>query len=129
MSNVRRKHGKFQARLTVRGKSLAATFPTREAADAWALITRQELMLGRHADVQRARQHTFGQLLDRYADTITPTKHGQRQELQRIRMLRSLPIADGIIGELTTMDFAALRDELSPGRKPNTVRLYLSVCQ
>lgn len=129
MSHVRRKNGKYQARLTVKGKSLTATFATREAAEAWALITRQELMLGRHADVQRARQHTFGQLLDRYADTITPTKHGQRQELLRIRMLRSLPIADGIIGELTTMDFAALRDELSQGRKPNTVRLYLSVCQ
>lgn len=129
MANIRRKNGKFQARLTVKGKSLTATFPTREAADAWTLATRQELLLGKHADVQRARKHTFGQLLDRYAEKITPTKRGQRQELQRIRMLRSHPIAGRVAGELTTMDFADLRDELSPGRKPNTVRLYLSLCQ
>src|SRR5512135_3487037 len=124
MANIRRKNGKFQARLTVKGKSLAATFPTREAANAWCLATRQELQLGKHADVQRARQHTFGQLLDRYAEKVTPKKRGQRQELQRILMLRSHPIAQRIAGELTSMDFADLRDELSVGRKPNTARLY-----
>ncbi len=129
MPNIRRKNGKFQARLTVKGKSLTATFPTREAADAWCLATRQELQLGKHADVQRAHQHTFCQLLDRYAEKVTPKKRGQHQELQRIRMLRSHPIAQRIAGELTSMDFADLRDELSVGRKPNTVRLYLSVCQ
>ncbi len=129
MPNIRRKNGKFQARLTVKGQSLTATFPTREAANAWCLATRQELQLGKHADVQRARQHTFGQLLDRYAEKITPTKRGGRQELQRIRMLRGHPIAKRIAGELTTMEFAALRDELSQGRKANTVRLYLSLCQ
>lgn len=129
MSHVRRKNGKYQARLTVKGKSLTATFATREAAEAWALITRQELMLGRHADVVRARRNTFGQLLDRYAEIITPKKRGQRQELQRIRTLREHAVADGIAGELTTADFAKLRDELSVGRKPNTVRLYLTVCQ
>jgi len=91
MSHVRRKNGKYKARLTVRGKSLTATFPTREAAEAWALITRQELLCS--------------------------------------RSLRDHPIAYSIAGELTTMDFAALRDELSQGRKPNTVRLYLTVCQ
>lgn len=129
MANIRRKNGKFQARLTVKGKSLTATFPTREAANAWCLATRQELQLGKHADVQRARQNTFGQLLDRYAEKVTPKKRGQRQELQRIRMLRSHPIAQRIAGELTSRDFADLRDELSVGRKPNTARLYLSVCQ
>ena len=47
MPNIRRKNGKFQARLTVKGKSLTATFPTREAADAWCLATRQELQAPR----------------------------------------------------------------------------------
>lgn len=50
-------------------------------------------MLGRHADVVRARKNTFGQLLDRYAETITPKKRGQRQELQRIRTLREHAVA------------------------------------
>ncbi len=129
MANIRRKNNQFQVRLTVKGKSISATFPTREAATAWAVATRQELLLGKHADVERARRHTFGQLLDRYSEKITPTKRGQRQEMQRIRMLRAHPIAARIAGELTSMEFADLRDELSPGRKPNTVRLYLSLCQ
>lgn len=129
MPSIRRKNGKYQARVTAKGKSLSATFPTREAAEAWALASQQELLLGKHADAQRARRGTFGQLLDRYADIITPTKRGHRQELQRIRMLRAHPIAERVIGELTTADFAQLRDELGVGRKPNTVRLYLTLCQ
>lgn len=129
MANIRRKNNRFQVRLTVKGKSISATFPTREAAAAWSLATRQELLLGKHADVERARRHTFGQLLDRYAEKVTPKKRGQRQELQRIRMLRSHAIAQRVTGELTTMEFADLRDELSQGRKPNTVWLYLSLCQ
>ena len=68
MSNIRRKYGQLQVRLTVKGKSISATFPTREAADTWCLATRQELRLGKHADVERARRHTFGQLLDRYSE-------------------------------------------------------------
>jgi len=41
MPNIRRKNGQFQVRLTVKGKSISATFPTREAADTWCLATRQ----------------------------------------------------------------------------------------
>lgn len=59
MPNIRRKNKKYQARLTAKGKSLSATFPTREAAMSWALTTRLELMLGKHADVERARRNTF----------------------------------------------------------------------
>ncbi|KAF0098418.1 MAG: site-specific integrase/recombinase [bacterium] len=129
MPNIRKKNRKFQARLTAKGKSLSATFPTREAATQWALDMAQEIRLGKFAAVERARKTTFRQLLNRYAETITPAKRSQRQELQRIRFLSQHPIGNGIVGELTTQDFAELRDELGKGRKPNTVRLYLSVCQ
>jgi hypothetical protein len=72
MANIRRKNKQFQVRLTIKGKSISATFPTREAATARAVATRQALLLGKHADVERARRHTFGQLLGRYSEKITP---------------------------------------------------------
>ena len=98
MANIRRKNNQFQVRLTVKGKSISATFPTREAATAWAVATRQELLLGKHADVERARRHTFGQLLDRYSEKITPMKRGQRQEMQRsfAPRPRLMPVASAL---------------------------------
>ncbi len=110
MANIRRKNKQFQVRLTVKGKSISATFPTREAATAWAAPPARHFSSA-NTPTSNARRHTFGQLLGRYSEKITPTKRGQRQDLQRTRMLRSHPITQRIAGELASMEFADLRDD------------------
>ena len=71
-------------RVTVRWKGVydSATFPTKGAAVAWAQRREAEIDAGKTGKIPAGK--TFGDLLTRYAEEVSPTKPGERWERIRI---------------------------------------------
>jgi integrase len=95
------------------------THSTRREAMAWADQREAEIEGG--ASVL-ARRMTFGELLDRYAAEVSPTKAGCRWEQIRIAALSDDPIAAVRLAELDERHFSAWRDRRLRTVTPATVR-------
>jgi len=54
---------------------------------------------------------TLGELIERYRDTVTPTKKGKKQETYRLNYILRQPISELTLDRLTTGVFAKYRDD------------------
>lgn len=90
------------------GVHKSQTFPTGTAARAWAAITEAAIVAGKF---NQTYDKTFGDLLRRYADEVSPTKDGQRWELLRINKYLREPMAAVRLSELNSTHFAKWRDD------------------
>lgn len=92
---IERAPGKFQCLVRRLGyRPQTKTFPTRSEAKAWGIRTEANLRADRSAEV-------FSAIIERYRDTVTPTKKQARQELCRIRWLLAHPIASVRLDKLS----------------------------
>lgn len=100
----------WRAIVTVKGLRKTATFRTKREAQAWASAT--ELELRNNLKRSPAELHTVRSMLEKYAETITPLKAGERAEGLRINaLLREFPaLADKLLSEVDTPDLVAWRD-------------------
>lgn len=106
MASFRKDKGKWRAEVFKRGIRKSKSFPTKQEARDWA--ARTEYLID-NGEVSASRT-TFGEVLDRYAREVSPTKRGQRWETIRIERLRRDLIAKIRMGDLTAQDFATWRD-------------------
>jgi hypothetical protein len=79
MATIRRRLGKFQARIQRRGQPhLARTFTNRRDAEKWARATEVEIERG--AIQPHIRSITLEEAITRYRRERTPLKKGARSE-------------------------------------------------
>lgn len=110
MASVFAYKDRWRAIVTVAGQRQSGTFRTRREANSWAGITEAQM---REASRQSpAQRHTVRDMLEQYAEQITPRKAGERPEGLRIAaFLRDFSdLADKKLSDVDTPDLVAWRD-------------------
>lgn len=122
------KSGKWQAQVARDGVRRARSFPTKAAARDWAV--RQEFLIT-EGDSASGPSGTLGDLLDRYAREVSPTKRGARWEIARLERMKKDELAKIELKDLSSADFGAWRDrrlrEVAPGSVLRELRLLSSL--
>jgi len=128
MATIRKRGDKWQARIQIKGTDQCSkSFSSRSDAEAWAKITEAEIIRGVFIKRTDAERTTLGDALKKYEDEVTPNKRGADQELHRIRVWKSDPLAKKSLASLRGVDFAKWRDKRLKAVKPATVRHDLEV--
>ena len=86
------------------------SFDTRAEAEAWARRIESEMDRGAFVNRIATEINTFGDLLKRYAEEVSPHKKGGDGEILRIRKLRKEPLAEYKVAALTSKVMAEYRD-------------------
>lgn len=127
-----RKRGKvWGVQLCVLGVRDSGSFPTKVEAEHWAAErTKQIKALKKNGG---AELKTLRDLIEKYAECVTPTKRGARWESVRLNAWLSsddhklLPL-EKLLSEIGPDDFSAWRDQrIASGRGSNTVIRELSI--
>lgn len=127
------KRGEYQYQVEIRRKGYprqTRTFESKAQAEAWAREQEHKMDMGQFRDLRPMAQITLGDALGRYMEQVVPTKAlgGQRNERNRIRLLKKHPLAQRLMTSLLAADFVAYRDErLREVDSPNSVRLELAL--
>ena len=110
MTTYRKRNDKWQA--IVRHKNIGTTsrsFHTKQAAIKWVFDVEEQLEAGTFGTL-RPTNITLGELLERYARELTPTKRGATTELRRLQRLIRDPVSGLRASQLTSQAIAAFRD-------------------
>ena len=110
MATYRKRNDKWQA--IVRHKNIGTTsrsFHTKQAAIKWVFDVEEQLEAGTFGTL-RPTNITLGELLERYARELTPTKRGATTELRRLQRLIRDPVSGLRASQLTSQAIAAFRD-------------------
>ncbi len=106
------KRGPYQwrAKIRRRGHSLQSrTFNSRAKAIVWAREIESEMDRGVFLSRAEAEKITLAELIDRYADEVTPRKRSARNELSRLKLLRE-KLGEMRLAALQSKHVAAFRD-------------------
>lgn len=102
-----RKHGDgWRAQVARKGIRKSRIFPTRQEAKDWAARAEFEILNGDKV----AAKTPLGDVLDRYAREVSPSKRGHRWELVRLGKLGRDRIARITLADLKPSDLADWRD-------------------
>lgn len=119
--------GKWRAEVVRRSKRVSKVHPSKRAAQEWA--ARQEYLIIEGAE--NPGRAKFGEVLQRYANEVSPTKRGEKWEIIRIGALRRDTLAAIPVGDLAPRDIAAWRDrrlaEVSPASVAREMQLVSAV--
>lgn len=103
--------GTWRVQIEVKGVRDSNTLPTKRDAVAWAAARRAELVVlgsGRAGTI-----YTLGQALRKYAEEVSPTRRGERNEVVRLAAFQrgdfGLPVKK-LLADVTTADLAKWRD-------------------
>lgn len=129
--------GKTKFRVLVRLKGYppqSATFDRKTDAKNWAIQTEAAIREGRHFKTVEAKKHTLGDLVDRYIESVLPTKpkaYRTQQEMQ-LRWWKK-EIGYKILADVSPPLIAECRDKLlrestvrGVQRSPATTVRYLA---
>jgi integrase len=118
MATFRKVGDKWRAEVAMQGVRRSKVLPTKAAANAWAATTEADILAGKTGSIPNK---TFGDLLERYRDEVTPTKRGTRWEEVRIGTYLRDPIAKVALCDLSATHFADWRDRRLTKVKPGSV--------
>lgn len=107
MPSYRKRGDSWRAEVARNGHRESATFPTKREATDWATRRELELASVRAGKVQR---WTLGDVMQKYADEVSPEKAGERWEKARISAMKDDPLAKLIMQDIGPSDLAAWRD-------------------
>ena len=124
-----RKHGRgWQARVRRGGyPDEVKTFPSKADAERWARAIEGDMDRGEFVSRTEAEQTTFGEIIQRYIETITPKKRGHVEETVRLKATLRHRIAKLSMANLTPQEVADYRDGRLLVCKANTVIRDLAV--
>lgn len=113
LATIRKRNGNWQALVRRSGqKTLSRTFSTKAAAVTWSRTKETEFDVAeRPSEVIELATTTLADLIERYRDTVAPTKRSAYQERYRMERLLRHPITKLTLDRLTTGAFARYRDE------------------
>lgn len=128
MASFRKQGTSWQARIRRRGYPIEVkSFPTKSEAERWARGIEAEMDRGEFISRTEAEQTTFGEIIQRYMETITPKKRGCVDETIRLKATLRNRIAKLSMANLTPQAVADYRDERLQTCKANTVIRDLAV--
>jgi hypothetical protein len=104
MATYRKRGDKWRAEIVRRGVRESATFDSKREAVDWAARRELELANIRAGKVTR---WTLEDVMQRYANEVSPEKAGARWERTRIAALKGDPIAKMIMQDIGATDLAA----------------------
>lgn len=107
MATFQKRGDSWRAIIRKKGVTQSDTFPTKSAAQAWANQIEADIVSGKHGSVPNK---TFGDLLQKYSEEVSPTKRGSRWEIVRIKMYLKDPIAKVPLRELNSTHFTEWRN-------------------
>ena len=118
MATIRKRGSKWEAGVYVNGKRRSASFDTKSRATAWAVSIESELRAVGAGTIPMDK--TFGDLLRRYSEEVSPTKKGEKFEITKINAMfkREDPLLNVRLCQIGSPDVSAWRDrrlaEISP---------------
>lgn len=102
------KRGKsWHVQVSRNGTRKTASFSTKAEATAWATKTDSDILAGKRALPDKP----FSDLLDKYADEVSPKKGGARWERIRLAAIGKMDIGKIRLPELNATHFANWRDD------------------
>jgi integrase len=121
------KSGKgWRARIRAHGKDVSKSFRTKTEAQAWAVRAEAEAQ-STHEGVAPIGT-TFGVLVEKYRNEITPSKRGSRSEILRLGRILGLgksgqadPLAEVRLDKINATDVVAWRDRRLKAVSPASV--------
>jgi len=129
-------NGKTHYRVQVRLKGYpkaSATFERKTDAKLWAQRVESEMRQGRYFQTQEAKKHTVGETIDRYIETVIPTKPKNATSRKAQLLWWKKQLGHVLLADLTPALIAEQRDKLLQGftprktlRSPATVVRYMA---
>lgn len=123
MASIRKVGKRWRAEIARKGVRKSAMFSTRQEAKDWA--AHEEFLITGGEKV--AATLSFGDVLDRYAREVSPTKRGVRWEQIRLEKLRRDPIARKRLSDLAPSDIGDWRDKRLSEVAPGSVRREMAL--
>jgi len=118
----------YQARVRKAGHpALSKNFKTKAEAQQWITEREAEMSRGTFVDTKSASEWTFGKVLEKYRNEVTPKKRGSSVETIRINALLRDEIAKYSIANLTPQVVAKWRDRRLKSVAGSTVNRDLNV--
>lgn len=112
MASIRERSGTWQARVRREGyPAEAKSFGTRAEAQKWARHMETSMDTGDYRSRSGVDKALLSDMLQRYADEISPTKRGHLDEVIRIKALKRSKMAAYSLEKLTPTVVASFRDE------------------
>lgn len=107
MPTFRKRGDSWRAEVARNGHRESKTFSTKREAMDWA--NRRELELA-NVRAGKVTRWTLADVMQRYADEVSPEKAGERWEKARIAAMKTDPVAKMVMQDIGPADLAAWRD-------------------
>lgn len=112
MASIRNRNGVWQARVIRKGFApVTKSFTTRHEAERWARQIETQIDQGRFVSAVEAERTTFGELIGRYMQEVTPTMRGAKEDLIRLGAMQRNALCKLSMTALTTARIAEYRDQ------------------
>lgn len=108
MANFRERNGRWQARVTLDGRTISKTFTGKADAQRWARQQQVDFERGIITPVRATI--TLGDVIARYLVEVTPQHRGAQQEQYILKGWRLHSLAKSPIDEIKPSDIAGARD-------------------
>ncbi|MCU7886286.1 MAG: site-specific integrase [Candidatus Thiodiazotropha sp. (ex Lucinoma annulata)] len=131
MASIRKrtkKNGSASYRVDVRLKGFPpqrASFSRLTDAKKWASQTEAAIREGRYFKTTEARKHSLADAIDRYKESVLPTKKDERKQRAQLDWWRG-ELGVYTLADVTPALLGESRDKLSKDRAPATVVRYLA---
>lgn len=112
MASIRQRGDTWQVRVSKKGfPPESRTFTSKAEARRWATETEAAMLRGKHNTNAGTNATTFREMLERYAQEVSPRKRGHKEEVIRIRALQRCKIAGFSLLNLTAEAIGQFRDD------------------
>jgi len=126
MPSIRRRNGKYQVQVRVKGQSAARSFALLSDAREWARLREYELV-GRQNLGRQYQPTNFAEILRKYAKEVTPQKRSSRNETIVIEALLREDWVNVPLSYLSVTHLIEFRDRRLETVKPATIRRQLNI--
>ncbi len=124
MATLRKKGNGWEAAVARKGIRKSKTFTTKTAAAHWATEIEKDIISGKQETI---KNKTFRDLINKYADEVSPKKRGCNWEVKRLNALSRDEIADVMLSDLNKSCFASWRDRRLQAVSASTVRREMNL--
>jgi len=108
MASIVKRGKSWRAVVRTKGQTHTKTFTTKAEANIWATDLEKSIIAG---TLNKTPNKTFGELLEKYSDEVSPTKRGCKWEQTRINLFCTYDIAKVNLRELDATHFAQWRND------------------
>lgn len=112
MASFRKRAGKWQVRITVKGfPETTKSFSTKAEAQQWAREIESTMYKGEFQHQAEQNHILFGDVLKRYLVEVTPSKRSKQRETEWILFVQRFKLVSYSMDKLTPAAIAEYRDE------------------